>query len=311
MKAESLRLAYGQALVELGREDDRVVVLEADLGKSTMSILFQEAFPSRYFEMGIAEANMAGTAAGLSLVGKIPFIHSFAVFAAGRAYDQIRQSIAIARLNVKICGSSAGLSDFGDGSTHQSIEDMAIMRALPNMTVLVPVDAVDTRKMVRAMVEWDGPVYIRINRNDLPVLTDPDSEFQIGKLQVMRDGSDVAVFANGVMVSKALAAAEELAEEGIFVKVINASTVKPLADEEVLAHVEGCRGVVTAEEHSVIGGLGSAVACALRRQRNLPIEFVGVKDSFGKSALSYYELLVHYGLTADAVKDAVKAVLEG
>ncbi|HHV94828.1 MAG TPA: transketolase family protein [Firmicutes bacterium] len=311
MKAESLRLAYGQALVELGREDDRVVVLEADLGKSTMSILFQEAFPSRYFEMGIAEANMAGTAAGLSLVGKIPFIHSFAVFAAGRAYDQIRQSIAIARLNVKICGSSAGLSDFGDGSTHQSIEDMAIMRALPNMTVLVPVDAVETRKMVRAMVEWDGPVYIRINRNDLPVLTDPDSEFQIGKLQVMRDGSDVAVFANGVMVSKALAAAEELAEEGISVKVINASTVKPLADEEVLAHVEGCRGVVTAEEHSVIGGLGSAVACALRRQRNLPIEFVGVKDSFGKSALSYDELLVHYGLTADAVKDAVKAVLEG
>ncbi len=311
MKKESLRLAYGQALVELGREDERIVVLEADLGKSTMSILFQEEYPDRYFEMGIAEANMAGTAAGLSLVGKIPFIHSFAVFASGRAYDQIRQSISIVGLNVKICGSSAGLSDFGDGSTHQSIEDMALMRAIPNMTVLVPVDAVETRKMVKAMVDWDGPVYIRINRNDLPVITDPDSDFEIGKLQVVRDGSDVAVFANGVMVSMALEAAEELAKGGISVKVINASTVKPLTDEEVLAHVEGCRGVVTAEEHSIIGGLGSAVASALRRERDLPIEFVGVKDSFGTSALSYEELLNHYGLTADAIKDAVKVVLEG
>ena len=311
MKKESLRLAYGQALVELGREDERIVVLEADLGKSTMSILFQEEYPDRYFEMGIAEANMAGTAAGLSLVGKIPFIHSFAVFASGRAYDQIRQSIALVGLNVKICGSSAGLSDFGDGSTHQSIEDMALMRAIPNMTVLVPVDAVETRKMVKAMVDWDGPVYIRINRNDLPVITDPDSDFEIGKLQVVRDGSDVAVFANGVMVSMALEAAEELAKDGISVKVINASTVKPLTDEEVLAHVEGCRGVVTAEEHSIIGGLGSAVASALRRERDLPIEFVGVRDSFGTSALSYEELLNHYGLTADAIKDAVKVVLEG
>ena len=311
MKKESLRLAYGQALVELGREDERIVVLEADLGKSTMSILFQEEYPDRYFEMGIAEANMAGTAAGLSLVGKIPFIHSFAVFASGRAYDQIRQSIALVGLNVKICGSSAGLSDFGDGSTHQSIEDMALMRAIPNMTVLVPVDAVETRKMVKAMVDWDGPVYIRINRNDLPVITDPDSDFEIGKLQVVRDGSDVAVFANGVMVSMALEAAEELAKDGISVKVINASTVKPLADEEVLALVEGCRGVVTAEEHSIIGGLGSAVASALRRERDLPIEFVGVRDSFGTSALSYEELLNHYGLTADAIKDAVKVVLEG
>ncbi|NLY29090.1 MAG: transketolase family protein [Firmicutes bacterium] len=311
MKKESLRLAYGQALVELGREDERIVVLEADLGKSTMSILFQEEYPDRYFEMGIAEANMAGTAAGLSLVGKIPFIHSFAVFASGRAYDQIRQSIALVGLNVKICGSSAGLSDFGDGATHQSIEDMALMRANPNMTVLVPVDAVETRKMVKAMVDWDGPVYIRINRNDLPVITDPDSDFEIGKLQVVRDGSDVAVFANGVMVSMALEAAEELAKDGISVKVINASTVKPLTDEEVLAHVEGCRGVVTAEEHSIIGGLGSAVASALRRKRDLPIEFVGVRDSFGTSALSYEELLNHYGLTADAIKDAVKVVLEG
>jgi len=310
MRTESLRLAYGQALVELGNEDERIVALEADLGKSTMSILFQEAFPDRYFEMGIAEANMTATAAGLSLVGKIPFIHSFAVFASGRAYDQIRQSIAIAGLNVKICGSSSGLSDFGDGSTHQAIEDMALMRALPNMTVLVPVDAVETRKMVRAMAEWDGPVYIRINRNDLPVITDPNSDFRIGKFQVVREGSDVAVFANGVMVSKALTAAEDLAKDGISVKVVNASTVKPLCDEEVLAHVAGCRGVVTAEEHSIIGGLGCAVAAALRRERNLPIEFVGIKDAFGISALSYEELLDHYGLTVGSIEDAVRVVLK-
>jgi transketolase len=183
MATRSLRVAYGQALVELGKEDERIVVLEADLGKSTMSILFQEQYPERYFEMGIAEQNMAATAAGLSLADKIPFINSFAVFASGRAYDQVRQSIAIPGLNVKICGSSAGLSDFGDGSTHQAIEDMAIMRAIPNMTVLVPADAVETRKMVKAMVEWNGPVYIRINRNDLPVSTDIEGDYEIGKLQ--------------------------------------------------------------------------------------------------------------------------------
>jgi transketolase len=311
MATQSLRVAYGQALVELGKEDERIVVLEADLGKSTMSILFQEQYPERYFEMGIAEQNMAATAAGLSLTDKIPFINSFAVFASGRAYDQVRQSIAIPSLNVKICGSSAGLSDFGDGSTHQAIEDMAIMRAIPNMTVLVPADAVETRKMVKAMVEWNGPVYIRINRNDLPVITDIEGDYEIGKLQVVRDGSDIAVFANGVMVSKALVAADELKRDSISVKVINASTVKPLSRDEVLAHVQGCKGVVTAEEHSIIGGLGSAIAEVLRRERNLPIEFVGVQDSFGTSALSYDELLEHYGLTAEAIRDAITLLLEG
>ena len=310
MATRSLRVAYGQALVELGKEDERIVVLEADLGKSTMSILFQEQYPERYFEMGIAEQNMAATAAGLSLADKIPFINSFAVFASGRAYDQVRQSIAIPGLNVKICGSSAGLSDFGDGSTHQAIEDMAIMRAIPNMTVLVPADAVETRKMVKAMVEWNGPVYIRINRNDLPMITDIEGDYEIGKLQVVRDGSDIAVFANGVMVSKALVAADELKRDGISVKVINASTVKPLSRDEVLAHVQGCKGVVTAEEHSIIGGLGSAIAEVLRRERNLPIEFVGVQDSFGTSALSYDELLEHYGLTAEAIRDAITLLLE-
>jgi len=308
MITKSLRTAYGETLVELGRENKNIVVLEADLGKSTMSILFQNAFPDRYFEMGIAEANMASTAAGLSLTGKIPFISSFAVFAAGRAYDQLRQTIAIAKLNVKICGSSAGLSDFGDGSTHQSVEDVAIMRAIPNMTVLVPVDAVETRKMVRAMADWPGPVYLRVNRNDLPVLTAEDSKFAIGKLYTMREGADVVVFANGVMVSRALAAAESLAAEGLSVKVVNVSTVKPLDRQAVVDCVKGFTGAVAAEEHSVIGGLGSAIAEALRGVTNLPLEFVGIEDKFGTSAHNYEELLVHYGLTAEAVAAAVRKV---
>jgi len=308
MITKSLRTAYGETLVELGRENKNIVVLEADLGKSTMSILFQNAFPDRYFEMGIAEANMASTAAGLSLTGKIPFISSFAVFAAGRAYDQLRQTIAIAKLNVKICGSSAGLSDFGDGSTHQSVEDVAIMRAIPNMTVLVPVDAVETRKMVRAMADWPGPVYLRVNRNDLPVLTAEDSKFAIGKLYTMREGADVVVFANGVMVSRALAAAESLAAEGLSVKVVNVSTVKPLDRQAVVDCVKGFKGAVAAEEHSVIGGLGSAIAEALRGVTNLPLEFVGIEDKFGTSAHNYEELLVHYGLTAEAVAAAVRKV---
>jgi transketolase len=205
---ESLRKAYGQALVELGERDSRVVALEADLGKSTMSSVFGEAFPLRYFQMGIAEQNMIATAAGLALVGKRPFASSFAVFASGRAYDQIRSSVAIANLPVVICGSSAGLSDFGDGKTHQSIDDIGIMRVLPHMTVLSPADSVQTKMMMQACLEHDGPVYIRINRNDLPVLTQREAPYHIGQMDLMRDGSDAAVFATGVMVSKALEAAQ-------------------------------------------------------------------------------------------------------
>lgn len=306
MNTKSLRTAYGETLVELGRNDANIVVLEADLGKSTMSILFQNAYPERFFEMGIAEQNMASTAAGLALTGKIPFISSFAVFAAGRAYDQLRQTISIAKLNVKICGSSSGLSDFGDGSTHQAVEDVAIMRAIPNMTVLVPVDAVETRKMVVAMASWPGPVYIRINRNELPIYTREDGPYQIGKLYTVRDGHDVVVFANGVMVSKAMEAAEALALQGVSVKIVNVSTVKPLDRGAVIACAEGCKAVVTAEEHNIVGGLGSAIAEALRGVTGQPIEFVGIKDCFGTSANNYEELLAHYELTPQAIVDAVK-----
>lgn len=310
MATNSLRTAYGEALVALGRENKNIVVLEADLGKSTMSSLFQAAYPERYFEMSIAEANMASTAAGLALTGKIPFINSFAVFSTGRCYDQLRQTISIAGLNVKICGSSAGLSDYGDGSTHQSIEDMGMMRGIPGMTVLVPVDAVETTKMVAAMVDHSGPVYIRINRNDLPILTPADTPFEIGKLYTVKEGSDAVVFANGVMVSRALTAAEELAADGISVKVVNVSTVKPLDRQAVIDATKGMKAVVTAEEHSVIGGLGSAIAEALRRETHAPLDFVGVEDVFGTSAYNYDELLVHYGLTSQAIAAKVRELLK-
>lgn len=310
MATNSLRTAYGEALVALGRDNKNIVVLEADLGKSTMSSLFQAAYPERYFEMSIAEANMASTAAGLALTGKIPFINSFAVFSTGRCYDQLRQTISIAGLNVKICGSSAGLSDYGDGSTHQSIEDMGLMRGIPGMTVLVPVDAVETTKMVAAMAAHPGPMYIRINRNDLPILTPADTPFEIGKLYTMKEGGDVVVFANGVMVSRALTAAEELAVEGISVKVVNVSTIKPLDRQGVIDAAKGMKAVVTAEEHSVIGGLGSTIAEALRRDCHAPLDFVGVEDVFGTSAYNYEELLVHYGLTAQAIAAKVRELLK-
>jgi len=302
------RTAYGKTLVEIGAADKRLVVLEADLGKSTMSCLFGEAYPDRYFQMGIAEQNMMSTAAGLALTGKVAFVNSFAVFAAGRTYDQFRQTISIARLNVKICGSSSGLSDYGDGSTHQAIEDMAIMRAIPNVTVLCPVDAIETAKMVRAMVKTDGPMYMRVNRNPVPIVTKEDDPFEIGKMRVLREGSDCVVFATGIMVSMALEAADSLEKEGISARVVNVSTIKPLDREQAVALSKGMKAVVTAEEHSVIGGLGSAIAEALRREGK-KIEFVGVQDRFGTSARTYEELLAYYGLTPERVAEAVKSVL--
>jgi transketolase len=300
------RVAYGNTLVEVGKENKNIVALEADLGKSTMSYLFQETFPDRYFEMGIAEADMASVAAGLSQTGKIPFIHSFAVFAAGRAYDQIRQTISIGKLNVKICGSSSGLSDFGDGSTHQAIEDMAIMRAIPNMTVLCPADANETIQMVKAMADIQGPCYIRINRNDYENVIQEDKAFQVGMPSIVREGHDVVVFACGIMLTKALEAAKAL-EDVISVKVVNVSTIKPLNKEFIIEEAKKCKGVVTAEEHSVIGGLGSAVAEALCKACK-PIEFVGVNDTFGCSAHNYAEVLEHHGLTAAHIIEAIQCV---
>lgn len=307
MEIKDQRQAYGKALVELGRENRNVVALEADLGKSTMSCFFQEEFPERYFEMGIAEQNMLSTAAGLSLMGKIPFVHSFAVFASGRAFDQIRQTIAIGKLNVKICGSSAGMSDFGDGATHQSVEDMAIMRAIPNMTVLCPIDAVETAKMVKAMAEHEGPVYIRLNRNAYDNVTKEEDPFEIGVPGLLKDGKDVVIFATGIMAVKALEAAKEL-EGKVSVKVVNVSTIKPLNEAMIVDLAKGIKAVVTAEEHSIIGGLGSAIAQALAKEEKI-IEFVGMKDEFGCSAKNYAELLEHFGLTKEGIIQAIHNVI--
>jgi transketolase len=311
MTSPNLRSAYGASLVGLGKKDKRVVALEADLGKSTMSVMFQAEFADRYFQMGIAEQNMASTAAGFALAGMIPFIHSFAVFAAGRAYDQLRNSICIPNLPVRICGSSAGLSDFGDGKTHQGVEDVALMRALPNMTVLCPADSIEVEKMMDQLLDWKGPVYIRINRNDLPFVYPPGEPYSIGKVTKLRDGGHAAIFASGIMVSKALEAAVALASEGISVRVLDVGTIKPLDRDAVIRHAGGVDAIVTAEEHSVIGGLGSAVVEALRGVAHAPVEFVGIHDSFGVSAEGYDVLLGHFGLTSDAVSKVVRTLLRG
>ncbi len=311
MTSPNLRSAYGASLVRLGRKDERVVALEADLGKSTQSVMFQAEFPDRYFQMGIAEQNMASTAAGFALSGMIPFIHSFAVFASGRTYDQLRNSICIPNLPVRICGSSAGLSDFGDGKTHQGVEDAALMRSLPNMTVLCPADSIEVEQMMDCMLDWPGPVYFRINRNDLPFVYPEGQPYSIGKVTRLRDGNDAAIFASGIMVSKALEAAKALETEGISTRVINISTIKPLDREAVIRYARGVDAIVTAEEHSIIGGIGSAVVEALRGVSHAPVEFVGIPDSFGISAEGYDELLAHFKLTSDEIARTVKTLLKG
>lgn len=304
----SQRTAYGEALVALGRQNQRIVVLEADLSKSTMGALFKAAHPQRFYEMGIAEANMASVAAGLSLTGKVPFMATFAVFATGRCYDQIRTSICIPALNVKICGSSAGLSDYGDGSTHQALEDLAIMRVLPGMQVFSPADAAETARVVEYMAQNEGPMYLRVNRNDLPAVTG-DAPFVPGKLYPLKEGGDVVIFATGVMVSKALEAAEALQKEGIAAGVVNVPSLKPIDEAQLASIAQGAKAVVTAEEHSVLGGLGSLVCEVLSAAAPRPVVRVGVQDRFGTSAQNYEVLMEGYGLTAGAVAEAARASL--
>jgi transketolase len=309
---KNMRTAYGQALLELGRSNEKVVALEADLGKSTMSNMFGGEFPQRYFQMGIAEANMISAAAGLALTDHIAYASTFAVFATGRPYDQIRSSVCIPRLNVKICGSSAGLSDFGDGKTHQSVDDITLMRVLPNMKVFSPADANEAYHITKAMADIPGPCYIRVNRNDVPVVTDPDEPFEFGKVKVMKDGADVVIFATGYMVSQSLDAAKLLEAEGISAKVVNIATIKPFDAEGVRAAAKGMKAAVTVEEASIIGGMGDAVCEALAegdadsRVRTLRM---GIMDCFGTSAQKYDELLVEYHLTpADIVATVKKAL---
>lgn len=308
MNMQNPRQVYGETLLELGRENKNIVVLEADLSKSTMTCLFEQEFPERFFEMGIGEANMTSFAGGLSLTGKIAFTNSFAVFASGRAFDQIRQGVGIPKLNVKIIGSSAGLSDFGDGATHQSVEDIAIMRAIPNMIVLAPVDGIETRKMTRKIAEYNGPVYMRLNRHDQPDLFPEDQDFEIGKPYLIRDGKDLVIFANGIMVSKALIAAEKIEKEGISARVVNVSSFKPVKEKEIIQLASDTRGIITAEEHSLIGGLADLITYILRGT-GLPVETIGIEDQYGTSAHNYDELLEAYGLTEENIIRSAKKLV--
>ncbi|MDI3280660.1 MAG: transketolase family protein [Bacillota bacterium] len=304
-KLISTRAAYGRALVKLGRLRPEVVVLDADLSKSTRTIDFAREFPERFFEMGVAEQDMMGTAAGLAAAGKIPFASSFAIFATGRAWEQVRNSIAYPRLNVKIAATHAGITVGEDGASHQSVEDIALMRVIPHLVVIVPADAVETEQAVEAAAAHPGPVYLRLGRSEVPVLFDEGYRFQLGKAALLREGKDVAIVACGIMVAAALEAAKELAGEGIEARVLNMSTVKPLDREAVVAAARQTGAVVTAEEHSVIGGLGSAVAEVLGEECPVPLRMVGIRDQFGQSGTPA-ELLRAYGLTAEDVARAAR-----
>jgi transketolase len=306
---QATRDAYGKALVALGAENQDIVVLDADLSKSTKTADFSKQYPERFFNMGIAEANLIGTAAGFAAAGKIPFASTFAVFATGRAFEQIRNSVAYPKLNVKIAATHAGVTVGEDGGSHQAIEDVAIMRSLPNMTVLVPADGEETRQAIYAAAEYKGPVYIRMGRLDVPLLFEENYKFEIGKANVVREGSDVVIFANGVMVAAALEAAQELEAEGIKAAVVNVASVKPIDVETVIAYAKQTGAVVTAEEHNIIGGLGSAVAEVLGENAPTPMVRVGIKDTFGESGRPL-ELLEKYGLTKKEVIEAVKDVIE-
>ena len=306
---KATRDGYGEALVELGRTNSDVVVLCSDLTDSTRTNWFKKEFPDRFFEMGIAEQDMMNTAAGLSLAGKIPFASTFGVFASGRAWEQVRITICYANLNVKIGGSHGGITVGADGATHQGLEEIALMRIIPNMTVIVPCDAQETYKATMAAAGIFGPVYIRFGREKVPVITKPDNPFTIGKAYTMRDGKDIAIIACGLMVSEALEAAGALAKDGISARVINLHTIKPIDQEAIVKAARETGAVVTAEEHQVMGGMGSAVAEVVVRNFPVPMEMVGIQDRFGESG-SAQELLKAFGLTGFDIMRAAKEVLE-
>ena len=301
------REAYGKALVELGEQNKNVVVLDADLAGATMTKYFKAAHPERFFDCGIAEANMMNIGAGLSTMGLVPFCSTFAMFGAGRAYEQIRNTIAYPRFNVKICCSHAGVSVGEDGGSHQAIEDIGLMRLIPGMTVIVPADANEAKKATFALAEFQGPAYMRLARLATPVFEE-DYPFEIGKANVLREGKDAAVFACGLMVNEALEAAKLLAAEGIEISVINVHTIKPIDAECVTKYAEKCGNVITVEEHSVIGGLGDAVADVLMGKVCCKFRKIGVNDQFGQSGKAA-DVLREYGLTADQIAVKIKETL--
>jgi transketolase len=309
MEKVSLRDAYGEVLVELGREDERIVVLDADLSGSTKTAKFAKAFPERFFNMGIAELNMMNTAAGLATTGKIPFVSTFAIFGTGRAWEAVRQTICYPNLSVKIVCTHGGITVGEDGASHQALEDVANMRNIPNMRVIVPADDVETRQVIRKIAYTDGPFYVRLSREKFPRIFDENYEFEIGKGHVLVEGEDVTVVSNGVMTSFALLAAENLERKGVSVEVIHMPTVKPIDVELVVKSAQKTGAVVTAEEHSIIGGLGSAVAEVLVENYPVPMERLGTPDVFGRSGKGW-ELLHYFGLDEEGIEKKVKKVLE-
>ena len=310
VKKIATRESYGNALAELGALHEDIVVLDADLAGSTKTGVFQKAFPDRFFDCGIAEANMMGIAAGLATCGKVPFASSFAMFAAGRAFEQVRNSIGYPHLNVKIGATHAGISVGEDGATHQCNEDIAIMRTIPGMVVICPAADVEAKAAVKAAYEYYGPVYLRFGRLGVPVFNDPETyKFEIGKGIVMREGSDVTIVATGLCVCNALEAAEKLAEAGISAEVIDIHTIKPLDEELITASAKKTGRVVTVEEHSVIGGLGSAVCDALCANYPTPVCKIGINDEFGVSGPAK-DLIKLYGLDADSIAATVSKFLE-
>ena len=303
------RESYGNALVELGGEHENLVVLDADLAAATKTGMFKKAFPDRHIDCGIAEANMTGVAAGMSTCGFVPFVSTFAMFAAGRSYEQVRNSIGYPHLNVKIGATHAGISVGEDGATHQCNEDIALMRAIPGMVVINPSDDIEARAAVKAAYEYVGPVYLRFGRLAVPIINDgADYKFEIGKGVTLREGSDCSIIATGLCVSEALAAADTLAEQGIHAEVINIHTIKPLDTETLFASAAKTGRVVTVEEHSVIGGLGEAVCAALCEHTPVRVKRVGVQDVYGESGPAL-DLLDKYGLNAEGIASAVREVL--
>ncbi len=306
IKKIATRESYGNALKELAEEFPQLVVLDADLAAATKTGIFKKAYPDRHIDCGIAECNMVGIAAGLSLVGKIPFVSSFAMFAAGRAFEQVRNSVGYPHLNVKIGATHAGITVGEDGASHQCNEDLALMRTIPGMVVMCPSDDVEARACVRAAIEHDGPVYIRFGRAAVPVINDkPDYKFEIGKGTIVREGTDVTIVATGICVDSALGAAEKLAADGISAEVVNICTIKPLDEEIIINSAKKTGKVVTVEEHSVIGGLGSAVCDCLSEKLPTPVKKVGMQDVFGESG-SAAALVAKYGLDAEGVYKSVK-----
>ncbi len=302
------REAYGEILKELGKKHQDIVVLDADLSKSTKTAVFAKAFPERFFNVGIAEQNLMGVGAGLAAAGKIPFVSTFAMFAAGRAFEQVRNSICYPKLNVKIAATHAGLTVGEDGASHQAIEDISLMRSIPNMTVIVPADAEETRKAITFAAEYHGPVYIRLGRMSVPDLFTADYKFEHGKAVQLVDGKDATIMATGIMTAPAKVAAEMLGKEGISVRVLNFHTIKPIDKDAICKAAEDTGAVVTCEEHSIIGGLGSAVAEVLVENNPVPMERVGVMDTFGESGTPE-ALLVKYHLTAEDIVLAVRKVI--